>query len=300
LLKLLYAGDDLSWPSLVQSNCRAGIIDCNDYLDMVEEYVKRQEAKDPKMTYRHPMIAREAALQRLGEAGRHELYKKILSTPGYRQEGVEMASAEAGLRALDEGMYDLVPLIGTLAARLFGGSQEELQLRLQIAYCLMAPNAAERLLELVRDGVKSDVACQRGAKEYRWAMPCNDRACGAAVYAIREIRKLNPPRVSDQLKEMLSEYEAVRTKGQNALQKRVEAARKEGIPEFPEWQPSPTAHLGFLGPQIAKLVGDLGNREIERQALGEKTLWDRVNEVEKEMVKRHLVTEAETVTQAKE
>jgi hypothetical protein len=300
LLRRLYENDDPSWPSLVQTNCRAGVIDCNNYLAMVGEYVEKQDAKNPNATHSYPTIVREAYLQVLGEAGRHELYRKIMSTPGYQPKGVEMNSAEAAERALGEGMYDLVPLIESTKARWYGGSRDELDLRLQIANALMAADPAESLLELVRDGVKSDVACQLGATEYRWAMPCERPACAAAAYAIRELRRLNPPGTPQELKAILADYGVVRERNQRAWRERIEASKKKGTPEMLDWKPSPTAHLGFLGPQIARLIGDLGDRETESIELHEKTLWERVHEAETEMVKRHLVSRAETVTEAAE
>ena len=299
VLGVLYDANDPTWPALLEQSCRRRVVDCNGYLERAGEFARRVHAPAAGNASPYPAVVTEAKLQRLDVAGRQDLYRRIMTSPGLRDPDTGLTPADAGIRAIDEGLYDLVPLAQAIYERWRGSSKPELQVRLAIARALTSAKPADALLDVVDQGVSTDISIQLGRRVHHWPVPCSEYPCAAAVYAIGEVRRLNPPGIGRKLSEFLSRYQAVRARIAADSKTAPTAASAKGQPDAPARSAvSPPPYLGAVGPGLAELIGDLGDREAERQAVGGVTLWDRVFKAEQEMVKRNLLGASEVVATA--
>ena len=192
-------------------------------------------------------------------------------------------------------MYDLVPPSQAVYYRWRGGLRPELQARLTLARALTSEKPTDALVALVGQGVERDVALQLARGVHRWPAPCSEPACAIADGAINELRRLSPPGVEAKLRPFLARYEPALTRLERASDRSAGARGRQGSSSPSRIAASPAAYLGTVGPRLAELVGDLGDRNAERTALGGPTLWDRVHEAEQEMIAKNLLSPAEVV-----
>jgi hypothetical protein len=113
---------------------------------------------------------------------------------------------------------------------------------------------------------------------------------------LAELRRLDAAGTSEDLKRVLELYRPAKEKQDRELQEKVAIARSENRYVPKDEIPSPTTYLSFLGWEIAEAIGDLGDRDFERKALGGRTLWDQVNEAERELVRQGKLHQSEMVS----
>lgn len=207
-----------------------------------------------------------AKLEGMEGAERHQAFAAALrkSREARRSGEKPNQSDDPQLAALafDQGYLDLEQLVeeaGLVACPV-------VWTHARVARALQDPDPVARLLEIVEDGVRQDAAAR--ALQAGYGGDRRDRSGG--VLAVAGLRRLDPPGVLRQLRQALALYEWERVEpGQMGVPEwRVEDVRQQRR----RWQ------LGALGVALAELVGDLGDPETERDALGGPTLAERVEE----------------------
>ena len=300
LIKSLDASRHPSWGGAVLGACKDGLIDCADYVAIAEERLPRMRSDYPERAEADiQAIRRRAFLQGLSRAQQESLFRRALNTKGIVVEGpIKIRGSEdAALWILRERMYDLIPEIERASRRWVSPPTQSIRAQILVGQACVSTDPGATLLALIRDGVEHDVALQIASTDPMVAfVPCTDLACSAGLLAIPELRRLNPPGVVKELEAILDLYQPVRDKKEQEWLKRVEGAERNHHPVDYSSKPSEISFLGSLGSSVAELVGDLGDRARERQALGGRCLWDRVHEAEREMVRKGLLRAGEMVT----
>jgi hypothetical protein len=300
LIKSLEASGNPSWSSAVLSGCKDGLINCADYVATAEERIQRMRADYPKLAEADVQAIRARAfLQGLSPAQCQSLFLRALNTEGIVVEGpmTIRGSEDAALWILRERMYDLIPEVEKASRRWSSPPNQSLRAQMLVGQASLSADPSAALLVLVRSGVEHDVELQIGSGDIMVAwVPCTDLACSAGLFAISELRRLNPAGTLKELEAILELYQPVKDKNEREWRKRVEEAERKNHPLDYSLKPSEVSYLASLGRSVAELVGDLGDRARERQALGGRCLWDEVNEAEREMVRKGLLKESEMVT----
>jgi hypothetical protein len=222
-------------------------------------------------------FAKQADIQALSPSDRCALYREAIGN----REGLSahpfgyLSSEAAAIRALDE---EPCPLLQHIEAswQNWGFSPGQVtRAKVLLAHARHAAASADALLRLVEDGAANEAAALQAAARGLPAPERDDLAQTAAAYAIAELRRLNPPDVLDRVKAILALYTPpVPT---------PTPVDRPGPPGADRW--SCLICSSSIGWAVAELVGDLGDREAERKALGGRCLWDQVHEVEVELVK---------------
>lgn len=298
--QLLDAGDP-AVPRILVQGCRQGALDCGFCTSAAADV--KSLAGSGAAAYREALVREarsSAALCRLGPEGRRELYRGLLE--GSQSQGTELRTSpqEAAVRALEGGMVELVPAIESAAARWPIPPSADFKALLDVSRITAGPEPVLALLRVVEAGVQADVAAQLQRQEYRWAAPCRADSCLRAGLAIDSLRRLGATEAAGPLCQLILKYQPVRERIQQQWNEAVEKAQLESKGWPGDYEPSSDAYLGSLGSRVAALVGDLGDREAERAALGGPTLWDDVHLAETELMRRGLLDASSTVTAAKE
>jgi hypothetical protein len=268
LAELLAVGRDHSLPSwgwALNRACEARAADCNDYLKYLSSWVAHQDLKQRSRAEGFvESIRLEATLQAMSPGERRDLYLKVIKE-GYVHLGPALLDhLNVSIRALQEGMLDLVPAIQ-------GGNvtwqNHAVERQLIITKTQRAKDPVAELQKLVVGGVNDE------SPRLTEGDTSLTEATRLAVMAVGELRRVNPSGGAQLLRGSLDQYENVKRRLQDRLKGQVR----------------PVAYLGELGWQIAEAVGDLGDRASERQALGGHTLWDQVHDVEERLVKEQKI-----------
>jgi hypothetical protein len=294
---ILQSGRDTrarTWMSRVLMACLEHAVRCGDYLGGARAYADhvRPEYRGDAEKLR-AALEREIFLEAMSRDERRALYLKTLRSPGAITGAGPFERFDAGdmaIRALDEGMTDLIPEIEESSRRHAIFMPEGLSARIQCATAKEARDPAKALATLIQLGAQEE-ATQLLATSGRDRVGARSASTTiAAVLALREFRKLDPRGGADAMREVLAAYEPVRL----AKQKARDAFIAQG--GFPSDAPSSTAYLGELGWRIVELTGDLGDRDFERKTLGGRCLWDQVHEVELALLKKGQISERTMVT----
>ncbi len=279
--------DDSGWSQRVLMACRAGLVSCRDYVDAVATLAS-QSPKDSAawMAAQLEGIKTEAELQGLGQGGRQALYRAAIETGGATRGTVTMSAIEAAMRALEEGHLDFIPLVRSRLTSWSTENQMAIQHYLDVAEALAAPSPTQALIELVRRGATIDVSSLKGELVRSHLAVDYDNERRAARFALEKLRIMNSPGTLDDLKGVLRLYDPVK----EMHARKLEELQAAGRPYLSSQFPSPKDYLGQLGEDIVEVIGDLGDRDLERRVLGGRTLWDQVSEAEKELVRRGRLT----------
>lgn len=277
LAELLAAGREHglpSWGWALNRACEARAADCNDYLKYLSSWVAHQDLKQRSRAEGIvESIRSEATLQAMSPGERRDLYLKVIKD-GYVHLGPALLDhLNVSIRALQEGMLDLIPAIQSGNARWQNHAVER---QLIISKTQRAKDPVAELQKLVVSGANDE---SRRITEGDASLT---EATRLAVMAVRELRRVNPPDGALLLRGSLDQYENVK----RTLEDRVKGHVR------------PAAYLGELGWQIAEAVGDLGDRASERQALGGHTLWDQVHAVEERLLKEQKIAPGAVIASA--
>jgi hypothetical protein len=279
LLSSRTALQGLAWGGLVDRGCQSGALRWVDYVEAARKRVGMvREEYRAKALHEAEYFAKQADIQALSLSDRCALYREAIGTRGglSAQPFGYLSSEAAAIRALDEEPCPLLQHIEASWKNWDFAPGQVTRAKVLLAHARHAPTPADALLRLVEHGAANEAAMLQAAARGLPAPERNDLAQLAAEYAIAELRRLNPPGVVERLKPILALYTPP-----------VPTPTPVDRPEPPgadRW--SCLICSSSIGWAVAELVGDLGNREAERQAVGGRCLWDQVHEVEVELVKR--------------
>jgi hypothetical protein len=294
LLQEAFKRIDPAWGSWLLETCRNRVVDCGAYLVRAAEWSgKVPPHASEKAAYEHQLIRQEAALQAMTGHERKDLFRRILMKGADHEGPIHVDDGDAVMRAYQEGFLDLKPEIATANARHKGHDWGFLDTYRALALAKASNDPVNALLQIVRRGAELESSRKLLPEDaaQRPALADERRAQVTAVIALTELRRINAPGIIAGLQEALKLYAPV--KAYVADRDQQQAA---GSQEKARERVSPRSYLGTLGWSIAELIGDLGDRDFERTALGGRCLWDQVNEVEIVLVKRQLLKVGQMVT----
>jgi hypothetical protein len=264
----LCTGRDGEWILRAARVCEAGALPCSRFEPVAAEWRARgMLAAEAEAVARIGLLSAFEGMEPVQR--RHALEVALRERADARRVGREHAGPDAlqlATLAFDQGYLELEPLIEETGLI----TNPKVQAHARVARALRDPHPVARLLEIIEEGAGLDSAARAWQPEYggdRWGQ-------SGGVLAVAELRRLNPPGVLPQLRQALALYEWERggpgadRQSEGALEWQVEDGRELRR----RWQ------LGALGVALAELVGDLGDPETERDALGGPTLADRVEE----------------------
>ncbi len=288
LLKTSLAVDDPAWGRLVITACREGVVSCRDYVDLaVSRATKEQGGNTDARRAELTLIRKEVELQALSARDRQAFYRNAINTGGATIGVITVTDVEAAMRALEEGDNSLLPSIRSRLETWASGDRMAIRPYLDVAEAIASPSASDGLIQLVRQGATYDVTSLKGEKPRSGEdAVAYDNERRTARLALVRLRRMNPPRVLEDLRNILALYDSVKEQRRRTEEK-LQAA---GRPYLSSEVAAPGDALGRLGKDISEAVGDFGDRALERSALGGPTLWDRVSEAEKALEKRGQLT----------
>ncbi len=240
-------------------------------------------------------VKEEAYLQSLPTKQRQALYHQAIVTGRPITDlGPWLDAGECALRALREGMDELIPDIERALDGRLQSDREAIEPALRMRKALIAPDPAGALLKLIRHGVEVDVEHTLLPADKR---PSDSRPFEAEVVfamgAVNELRRLNPPGAAERLAAVYALYKPAEEKLDRERDEMLAKEKAGTLPRvYPRREVSPAKGLtGRLARFIVEAIGDLGDRDFERTVFKERldglpTLWDRVNQVERELVKQ--------------
>lgn len=294
------------WGYLATTACLEWVTDCTDFVALMESRPQELTADAAKKAeYESTLVRREAYLQGLSAPARHEVFRKLIE--GARVEDPQLSWVDcdlAALRALREGFDDLIPVIRRNLNGRLHANREPIEMDLRVREGVISTDPKSALLALIREGVRADV--KRGLKteeQLRKESPSHDSWFILARKALAALRRVNPPDVVQDLKELLGLYRPVEEKWQRDREE--EKARGALIrfyaPPEPQLPPGQTPLVGRLSRDLVETIGDLGDRDFERTVFKNRlglpfTLWDRVHQVEESLIKQGTMKASGMVT----
>jgi hypothetical protein len=296
LLADLHKSGSEEWYTYARRACSAGLIRCADLVGPAEMLAQRQSP--PADKYAEACIESlqiEAAWEALPLSQRRDYYLQAIRTRRVGQGSMvppdRVSLVDAVKRSLSDGLYaDIRAEVERDKEGLGFDAWAALQGPVAAALASGGDEPVRALLELVRRGAEEECAVvtlmvQTGTGR----APLDDEAVSAARYAVPALRKLAGTGTLEGLKEIAALYSKAVAIGEEQRRQGLEAQehRKDASPLIQDETVDPlTLMATTLWPSIAELIGDLGDREFERAALGGRCLWDQVHEVEVELVKR--------------
>jgi len=219
----------------------------------------------------------EAILQGLARDDLHGLLLRALTGIPDPEDEVKLLPWMAAYRAVSEGFFDLLPHVEAVRATAPAENRHDLGNRITLAQASRGAEPLGALLRIVERAAGLDVALRSAVLDGAKPVPRRTtQPHRVGHFALDRIRRLGKREAIEPLGRTLRRYEALRSKAPPGAK--------------------PDRILGRLGWEIAETIGDLGDRDFERAALGRRTLWDRVKEAEDELVRRGSLPESELVT----
>lgn len=304
LLEALAKEGDPGWSRKTLELCQSSVIECRDLtrsLDLMSLSIVGTARENDRDSSFEDAFRAEASLAALGRDGRLRVYQEVLRGDPQSKVKAPLSVEDAMTRALDERMFELLPLLEAAKRRLEPAASRLRGLRVDVLSAAYGASPEPALLGYIQRGVDEDVTSRRSAAAAQAAgrrgLPvCESDACYAAHFAIDHLRWANSTEALGRLKAMLATYETVREALMQANETRARVAREKGRPECDLGEPRPAIWLGRLGERLAELIGDLGDRSTERAGLGRKTDSELVEEVEDVMEQRGLLRPSSRVT----
>ncbi|MGV8040940.1 MAG: hypothetical protein AB2L07_12965 [Thermoanaerobaculaceae bacterium] len=296
----LLARDDRNvnaFASRASDLCHQGVVDCEEYADAIEKLLPRAHKSyresmevNIKLMRDHAIILRTPRPVLL-ESLRHSMRDGTPSgLPGVTE------PEQAAMLALGRGMWELADDIEyAFATYRHPMSPVSASTRAQIELLRLRAEAdpTPKLLAIVQSEVGRDVALHL-ASEIR-----NGRTTGVELdpsfgLALEELRRLNPPWLADKLRPLLAEYDKVVERRDAYLAEHPEARQPEVVTEPP--RPKPMKYPFPAAQSLARVLGDLGERDLARKIQDGKTYWDEVHMMEQALVERGLLKPSECAT----
>lgn len=275
--------NSLTWMAVLPTLCERGFVDCRRHAAAAQELEPLVTPED-RQYYEAALkaIRHEAWIRGLARPEIVAYLRQCLAAPDHLASDGSCSPQVAATRAVRLGLLELS---GDIEAGLKAGriaKTPTLASAMNVADALRSPEPASALRALACDAARVELksALVSGAL-LREARPETERLTVEA--AVEALRRLEARGEIGRLKDVVERYRELSEKTESA-----NVASGSGLKRR-------SALFGY-GRTLAELVGDLGDREYERDALGVPTLWDRVREVESVLVRSRQVAPEETVT----
>ncbi|MGV8040939.1 MAG: hypothetical protein AB2L07_12960 [Thermoanaerobaculaceae bacterium] len=298
LLEALAEGGDPGWGVRALALCRSRAIECRDLtrsLDLLSLSMAGTAMENDRDSSFEDAFRAEANLAALGREGRLRVYQEVLRRDPPQKVKAPLSIEDAMARALDERMFELLPLLVAAKPRLEPSVGRHLGLRVDVLSAAYGASPESALLGYIQRAVDEDVAARLPTAAQGQAV-CSSDACYAALFAMDHLRRADAAEALGQLKSILASYGTVREALMHGYETRVRVAREKGKSLWNLTEPRAEMWLGLLGEKLAELIGDLRDRGTERAALGRKTDSELVEEVEEVMEQRGLLRTSSRVT----
>jgi hypothetical protein len=214
-----------------------------------------------------------AALQRLGRGERKNVYERALERRAVTLGGATLYGTEAVRWMIGERMVELASFARRSVAAWDIYQQEAAAPYLLILDALASPRPSQSLTSLVRQAATQAAESRRVQGQASGQTTVPERA---GFLAIEELRRLDAGAETETLKSII---ELLREAKNGDRQPKANIGQNPSNDRDRKLE-----SLGSLGISIAGVIGDLGNREFEREALGGRTQLDQVSEAEKKLV----------------
>lgn len=287
--ELLKQGDRMNsamWGNYVLAGCEKGILNCSEYLERATE---RAAKAAPQLRAfqenQRRLIAKETALAAMGKDRRHELYRGALTGLSATQNGTVIYRTEAAKRAMQEGFLDLIPTIHKQIGGWLPHEQREVARYVAVAKARAGANPVHALALLVQSGASTAVgSAGKSARGVPLEEQSDVKEAGRlASMALDALRQMGDGTTLNELKKAFEPYRSFGPEAGTVARPGSKVAK-------------PGAYLGTLGREIVEAIGDFGDREFERRAVGGRTYWDKVNEAETQLVRQGKLRESEMVS----
>ena len=299
--------EDSAWSGRVATLCHEGVIDCGRFLPMLETLPDRVlPAQRKSAVSSAECVKEETCLQVLPMKQRQALYRQAIVTGHPITDlGPWLFDSECALRALHEGMDELIPEIERGLGGRLHSNREAIEPALRMRKALISSDPTGALLKIIRHGAEVEVErTLRSVDEWEGYY---HRAPGAeelfAMDAVREMGRLNPPGAAERLEVLYALYKPAEAKLERERNELLAQEKAGTLPRVYPRREIPRAKglAGRLARSIVETIGDLGDREFERAVFKDRlddlpTLWDRVDRVEKELVKQGRLKASEMVS----
>lgn len=264
---------DPSWASYLLKACQTGLVDCNGFITLAET----EKPRDPLAGNGRADLAAlqcEALLQRTSVRERRRFYSAVLNGQEVGSEFSQLDQcattwSEAARRVLAERFYDLIPLVERAKGR---AAFRDLWPELEVARASASSDPESALIALTTQSAAHESSLAGKTRVEQSALArTTEAAQGVANLALQELRRRNATGSVPELKKLLTLYEPLRLADAGVIRSPLPGGKP---------LPRPTGYLMEVGWLLAEAIGDLGDRELERETLAGRTLWDQVNEAE--------------------
>lgn len=276
---------DPDWGRRVVEACVAHYADCNEFTATAAAMAEREKTNPEVARSLAKRIHDESALQAMTPERRRGFYLAALTQGFAKEDDIGLDYRNAAVRIVGERMLDLLPRVRSESAKWLNPPSELLKRKIELVQTMAAPNVEDRLVDMVRDGISH---------------PGDGVTQLLAIEALQELRVLNRDGTDRRLKQLLDLYEPAaqeaETRRKQVILKRDQERVSLLSQERAELERG--SHLGLLRKKVIEAIGDLGDREFERTAIGGTTLWDSVHESETALAKRGQLSPKDMVTVA--
>lgn len=287
-LRRLWEADRMGWLAILPWLCERGHVDCREHVDAALQ-LESQLAPEDRQYYQAALkfLRYEAWFRGLSSAERIDYLRKCVVTPERIDDDGSCSPQQAATRGLRLG---LVELDADIDAGLRSGLIRKTPTLAAAMIVAVASQTAEResnLFALVSDAARAELKSALEANKLTHeARPETERL--VVQGAVDGLRRLNARGQIGSLRQIVERYRSVTR--QSALHSGPASLAAPG------GRSVRTGQVFGYGEQVAELVGDLGDRDFERETLGAPTLWDRVQEVESKLVLTRQLDPVATVT----
>lgn len=283
--------DGGTWTREALVVCNDRGVRCSDVLSVLDRLQAMGHRTEPKFEPNERAAVEEAAKREaLSPEMAAQLHHLAIARGGAREGAVFELAEEAAFRIYDERIRELYS-----AADAFLDGNGNVDRSRPIAARRVARASEDRqplsaLLGIVREVAVWDANAWSLPDDQRRAAQFSELTSKARLldYALQELRRRNLPGTLPGLTEIMNVFESKRMLAANPAMSWVFANRRQ----TPRW------FLDLFSSDIAEAIGDFGNRDLEREVLGGRCLWDMVNEGEMAMVAKKMLAPDQMLTNA--
>jgi len=277
------------WIKQAFAACENHVVPCSEVLTLFDRLRAMSDPTAPIFSPRdREGLEGVAAREALSPERTEQLYRRALLTGGARDGAVFVLAEEAAFRVYDERIQNLYPAADRFLNSDGKGDKSRVIAARRVALASTGPDAVSHLIALVREAAAWDVDT--------WSLPDPRRYeaynAGKTTHrylvsaALGELRRRDLPGTREGLEQAMEFFDkdhilAAHPNGGGVLRNALRDSR---------WLKDE------FSTDLAEAVGDFGDRKLEREVLGGRCLWDMVNEAEKAMVARKMLTPGQMVT----
>ena len=297
---------DSRWSYWATIACVDGRTACAPLLPVLRSILDRHLTEDDRKYTEHgvALVAHHAYLEGLPASVRQEAYRRLIAGEHVDDPELKWLDPDStALMALREGVDDLIPLIRDELDDRLRANRSSIGTEMRVREAAISPAPGSALLALVREGVKFDVELGLRPSDTgkTGALPRIDETpLHLARRAMEALRAINRSGAVKPLKELLELYRPVEERREREEKSNSLTGQWLRAVPRPELPPGQRPLVGRLSRELVETTGDLGDRDFERTTfknrLGLPILWDKVKQVETELVRQKKLSSDQMVT----